>query len=148
MAQKNTEHVYTVPWNSIADVARQIEQPYGFVLRERYLSGLSCEQISEKYVLGVEFVVKDLHKAQKLFASAHLTADMLTEPEDHLLYLPAIDLVLDDGVASISYLQRKLKVGYFRAARLLDQMEADGIVGHRNGGKPRRILIGKHKTCP
>lgn len=53
----------------------------------------------------------------------------------------AIELVVDTGQASVSLIQRKFKVGYARAARIVDQMEARGIVGGFEGSKPRQILI-------
>jgi S-DNA-T family DNA segregation ATPase FtsK/SpoIIIE len=53
----------------------------------------------------------------------------------------AVELVLLTGQASASYLQRKLKLGYARAARVIDQMEEEGIVGPSEGSKPREILI-------
>ncbi len=55
----------------------------------------------------------------------------------------AIECVLEAGQASTSYLQRKLKVGYARAARLIDDMEAKGIVGTFEGSKPRQVLISR-----
>jgi S-DNA-T family DNA segregation ATPase FtsK/SpoIIIE len=53
----------------------------------------------------------------------------------------AITAVLESGQASASYLQRRLQVGYARAARLVDLMEAAGIVGPKRGAKPRDILV-------
>ncbi len=53
----------------------------------------------------------------------------------------AVELILHTGQASASYLQRKLKLGYARAARIIDQMEQEGIVGPSEGSKPREILI-------
>ena len=57
------------------------------------------------------------------------------------LFDKAVELVLHTGQASASYLQRKLKLGYARAARLIDQMEYEGIVGPSEGSKPREILV-------
>ncbi len=57
----------------------------------------------------------------------------------------AIELVIDAGQASVSLIQRKFKVGYARAARIVDQMEARGIVGGFEGSKPRQILISKQQ---
>jgi S-DNA-T family DNA segregation ATPase FtsK/SpoIIIE len=61
--------------------------------------------------------------------------------EKDLLFDKAVELVLLTGQASASYLQRKLKLGYARAARILDQMESEGIVGPSEGSKPRDILV-------
>lgn len=57
----------------------------------------------------------------------------------------AIEVFLDTNQASVSLLQRKLKLGYSRAARIVDQMEARGIVGPSEGSKPRQILITKEQ---
>jgi S-DNA-T family DNA segregation ATPase FtsK/SpoIIIE len=59
---------------------------------------------------------------------------------DDELYQDAIRVVLDAGRASTSTLQRRLRVGYGRAARLIDLMEKDGIVGPPDGAKPREVL--------
>ena len=53
----------------------------------------------------------------------------------------AVDVILETGQASVSMLQRRLKLGYSRAARLVDQMEERGIVGPFEGSKPRQLLI-------
>jgi len=53
----------------------------------------------------------------------------------------AIEIVIDAGQASISMLQRRLRVGYARAARMIDEMEARGIVSGFEGSKPRKVLI-------
>ena len=63
-----------------------------------------------------------------------------SEDEDELLP-QAISIVVESGQASVSMLQRRLKLGYARAARLVDQMEQRGIVGPFEGSKPRRVLI-------
>ena len=55
----------------------------------------------------------------------------------------AIGVVVELGQASVSLLQRRLKLGYARAARLVDQMEERGIVGPFEGSKPRQVLITK-----
>ncbi len=65
------------------------------------------------------------------------------EPDGNLdpLYDTAVRLVVSMGKASTSALQRRLRIGYGRAASLLDAMEADGIVGPPDGSKPREILV-------
>lgn len=57
----------------------------------------------------------------------------------------AIELVVDKGEASVSMLQRRFKVGYSRAARIVDQMEERGIVGGYEGSKPRKVLISRQQ---
>jgi DNA segregation ATPase FtsK/SpoIIIE, S-DNA-T family len=57
------------------------------------------------------------------------------------LYEKALELVLLTGQASASYLQRRLKLGYARAARIIDQMESEGIIGPSEGSKARGILV-------
>jgi len=57
------------------------------------------------------------------------------------LYDKAVRIVVKGGQASISHLQRRLKIGYSRAARLIDTMELDGIVGPHEGSKAREILV-------
>ena len=57
----------------------------------------------------------------------------------------AIECVIEMGMASTSMLQRKLKLGYARAARIIDQMEERGIVGPFEGSKPRQVLITKEQ---
>jgi len=69
-----------------------------------------------------------------------------SDPGDNDELLPqAIELVVDAGQASVSLIQRKFKVGYARAARIVDQMEARGIVGRFEGSKPRQVLITKQQ---
>jgi S-DNA-T family DNA segregation ATPase FtsK/SpoIIIE len=57
------------------------------------------------------------------------------------LYDSAVDVVARNRVASISFVQRRLKIGYNRAARLVEQMEAEGVVGPQEGTKPREIYV-------
>ena len=59
------------------------------------------------------------------------------------LYDDAVEVIVNTGMASVSMLQRRLKLGYSRAARLVDQMEEDGIVGPFQGSKPREVLLSK-----
>jgi len=62
------------------------------------------------------------------------------EAEDDPLFGDAVRLVVEFGKASTSLLQRRLRIGYGRAAHLIDLMEQDGIVGAADGPKPREVL--------
>ncbi len=63
------------------------------------------------------------------------------EQEKDELYMQAVRIVVETKQASVSMIQRKLRVGYTRAARMVDIMEEEGIVGPYNGSKPREILV-------
>lgn len=72
-----------------------------------------------------------------------MVADDADESDD---FLPrAIEIVVDAGMASVSLLQRKLRIGHSRAGRLIDQMEMRGIVGPHEGSKPRSVLVSKQE---
>lgn len=66
--------------------------------------------------------------------------DSVDDSSDEALMEKALKIVVDRQSASASYLQRRLKIGYNRAARLVEQMEDDGIVGPARGSKPRELL--------
>ena len=98
----------------------------------------------------VEFVKAD--------SSAHYNEDIIEHiengAEDHTsgddsdaddLLPQAIEIVVEIGQASASLLQRKLKVGYSRAGRLIDQLEERGIIGPHEGSKPRKVLMSRNE---
>lgn len=68
-----------------------------------------------------------------------------SESDGDELLPDAIECIMEAGQASTSYLQRKLKVGYARAARLIDEMEEKGIIGSFEGSKPRPVLISRQQ---
>src|ERR671920_725871 len=78
-----------------------------------------------------------------------VTADDKGNAQEHAefvkdeLYDEAARIVVSSGQASISYLQRRLRIGFSRAARLVDMMEMDGLVSAAAGGKPREVLVKK-----
>lgn len=57
------------------------------------------------------------------------------------MFRDAVQAVIDGGKASTSYLQRRLRIGYSRAARIIEEMEERGIVGPADGAKPRDVLV-------
>lgn len=63
------------------------------------------------------------------------------------LYQDAVDLIVEMQTASVSMLQRRFRIGYSRAARLIDEMELRGVVGPYEGSKPRTVLISKSEEA-
>lgn len=76
-------------------------------------------------------------------SSFNANDDSFDDSEDDELFESARELVIEAGKASASLLQRRLRVGYARAARLIDMLEERGVVGPGDGAKPREILIDK-----
>ncbi|OFK83393.1 DNA translocase FtsK [Peptoniphilus sp. HMSC062D09] len=80
-------------------------------------------------------------KIEKAIENKKIKVDDEKDP----LFKEAVELVVNDEQASISYIQRKLKVGYSRAGRIVDQMEEMGIIGPHEGSKPRKLLKTKEE---
>ena len=78
--------------------------------------------------------------------SADIAIDSTGQGEDGDEMIPkAIEVVIEQGMASTTLLQRKLKLGYARAARIIDELSEKGIVGPYEGSKPRKVLITKEQ---
>ena len=69
-----------------------------------------------------------------------------TEEEYDDRYDEAVNIVCEVGQASISMVQRRMRVGYNRAARMIEMMEREGVVGPADGAKPREVLARKEYT--
>ena len=67
-------------------------------------------------------------------------AIILDSDENDEYYHQVLKLLIEKEAVSASYLQRKLNIGYARACRILDELEANGIVGHATGATPRKVL--------
>jgi DNA segregation ATPase FtsK/SpoIIIE, S-DNA-T family len=94
----------------------------------------------------VEDTVNFVIGQQKAQYQEEMIPDDITEAVgevDDELYGDAVDLVIEMQTASVSMLQRRFRIGYTRAARLIDEMEARGIVGSYEGSKPRAVLHSK-----
>lgn len=87
---------------------------------------------------------EELELEEKTGAQSFMDALDEAEADEDLddMYEEARELVVRAGKASTSYIQRKLSIGYARAARIMDQLEDRGVVGPENGSKPREILSG------
>ena len=84
--------------------------------------------------------INDLSVIESRELEGVLSSPTSDEDEDEL-FIEALEVVTEAGKASASLLQRRLKVGYARAARLLDIMESKGIIGPGDGAKPREVYI-------
>jgi S-DNA-T family DNA segregation ATPase FtsK/SpoIIIE len=80
-------------------------------------------------------------------ADAKGAAESPSDPDSDELLVDAARLVAQSGSASVSMLQRRLRVGYTRAGRLIDMLERRGIVGPWEGSKPRQILVGRDELA-
>ncbi|ECQ6353257.1 TPA: DNA translocase FtsK [Listeria innocua] len=92
----------------------------------------------------VEDVVNYVISQQKAQYNEEMIPDDIPEVEGEVtdeLYHEAVELVVEMQTASVSMLQRKFRIGYNRAARLIDEMEQRGVVGPHEGSKPRRVNV-------
>ena len=74
-------------------------------------------------------------------SSSHQDDSMPISDERDDLFIKAVEMVIDTGQASVAMFQRKFKIGYQRAARLVDRMEEMNIIGPYEGTKPRQVLM-------
>lgn len=86
----------------------------------------------------------EIVERQKVRGMAGVGIDGASDDDDELLS-EAKELIINSGKASASYLQRRLSIGYARAARLLDLLEEAGVIGPSNGAKPREILVSQQE---
>ena len=94
-----------------------------------------CKQMPPNYLIPSFAELNEREQENASFAK-----------ESDSLYQQAFDIVISTGNASTTFLQRKLKIGYARAASLMDQLEHNGIVGPADGAKPRKIKAESRKS--
>ncbi len=120
-----------------------------------HLTRVHCAYVSEAEVKKVTAFIKEQVSPhyETAFTEAALAAEETESPaegevadERDALYEAARELVLTTGQASASFIQRRLRVGYPRAARMIEMMEEDGLVGPAIGAKPREILMKPTQT--
>ena len=112
---------------------KEVENIVDFIKKD----GVSNTEYSQQIIEQIENSMKsDKEKAMELEDGDDDTDPLLTE---------AIEMVIDMGQASTSMVQRKLKVGYARAGRIIDQMEERGIISGFEGSKPRQVLITRER---
>ncbi|MDT2612959.1 DNA translocase FtsK [Enterococcus dongliensis] len=107
-----------------------------------FISDHEVEQI-------VEFVSdqQEAHYEEKMMPTEETTSSPSENPQDEL-YEEAKALVVDMQTASISLLQRRFRIGYNRAARIVDELEDHGVIGPSTGSKPREVLLEKVEEEP
>jgi DNA segregation ATPase FtsK/SpoIIIE, S-DNA-T family len=99
--------------------------------------------VSEKEVNSITAFIKSEGEPEyneEILKQATRSSNDLSAPDDDL-FLDAADCVIRAGKASASLLQRRLRIGYARAARLLDLLEERGIIGPADGARPRDVLV-------
>ena len=115
----------------------EVEAVAGYV-KENYMADYNQQVLEE-----IEKKAQQAGKGGK--ASAAEPEPSSEELEGDEMLPAAVDVILETGQASVSMLQRRLKLGYARAARIVDEMEEKGIVGPFQGSKPRAILVTKEQ---
>lgn len=104
-----------------------------------FVSEEEIEQLVE-YVKSQQNVVYTVD----LSSSTEENHDTIDHDLDDL-FVDAVDLVVEAGQASVSMIQRRFRVGYSRAARIIDQMELQGLVGPFEGSKPREVFVSREQ---
>lgn len=98
----------------------------------------------------VERIVDFVIEQQKANYQDEMIPDEVQESAEQLdrdeLYDDVVQLVTEMQTASVSLLQRRFRIGYSRAARIIDQLELSGVVGPYEGSKPRQVLVSKHSV--
>jgi S-DNA-T family DNA segregation ATPase FtsK/SpoIIIE len=110
----------------------KLQRLHGSFVSEREVAGLA-EFLRAQ---GAPSFDEDLVRLEEESAATETRAD---DTDEH--YDRALAIVAESRNASISYLQRRLKVGYNRAARMIEQMEEEGVVGPQEGTKPREVYV-------
>ena len=92
-----------------------------------------------------EDIIQSIENANK--SDKELEAESMEEDDTDPLLMEAIDVVVETGQASTSFIQRRFKVGYARAGRIIDQMEERGVISGYQGSKPREVLLTKERLA-
>ena len=108
-----------------------------FISEEEVENVVEAIKKQEKKVEYSEKIIEEIN-------TSAMSSDVENSDTDELLE-EAIRIVVDAGQASTSLLQRRLRIGYNRAARLVEELEDQGVISSRDGGKPRHILISKQE---
>ncbi|MFA4999242.1 MAG: DNA translocase FtsK [Parcubacteria group bacterium] len=110
-----------------------------------YLTDEEIKAVSRFIIDNNEGEINELSVTEPHEIEGILSSPTDDEDEDNM-FPEALEVVSDAGKASASLLQRRLKIGYARAARLLDIMESKGIIGPGDGAKPREVYVGRERN--
>lgn len=117
--------------------------PLGAAKPVRLQGAFISENESEKVIEFVKGQINEEIKYEEEIMDTISKATIAKSSDEDDLLSEAIEFVVESGQGSASMLQRKFKIGFNRAARLIDSMEERGIVGQSEGSKPRKVLISK-----
>ncbi|HEY4500475.1 MAG TPA: DNA translocase FtsK, partial [Candidatus Paceibacterota bacterium] len=106
----------------------------------KYLADAYKDEVSEEITLTTGSISPDKSIFESTLGEDIYAQHDSAESDDDEMYEEARACVIEAGRASTSYLQRKLKLGYARAARLMDKLEERGVIGPGDGAKPREVL--------
>ena len=101
--------------------------------------------VSDEEIERVTDDAKKREKVQYLFQQDDLLEKVEQMENEDELYDEVVDFVIDHNSASTSLLQRRFKIGYNRAARMMDSLEENQIITGQNGSKPRKVLVSKEE---
>lgn len=98
----------------------------------------------ERVVASIKNKIDEVIYDQKIIKDIEVESVEKESSDDNIdeLFYDAVKIILEENSASISLLQRKMKIGYARAGRIIDEMESRSIIGKQEGSKPRKILVG------
>lgn len=119
---------------------------------------VQCAFISEDEVKSVAEYLRNRYKNElpddinlgegSISSDKSIFSSTIDDEDKDTMYEEAKKIVIEEKKASTSYIQRRLKIGYSRAARILDELEEAGVVGPANGAKPREILADRASLAP
>lgn len=124
------------------DGAESLEFPGEFIAKfYSKTKTLRSIELSNSEIKEFFDIAKSETKRNASFEKVIFDFKKVDAPEEDPLYNEAVQVVMAAGIASTSLLQRQLKIGYARAERIINEMEAKGVIGAYDGIKPRKVLI-------
>jgi DNA segregation ATPase FtsK/SpoIIIE-like protein len=104
-------------------------------------------QLAPEFQELAETRMKEINAAYLAIKAGKLQEQIVVKPSLNDLFQEALTIVTDFGRASTSVLQRRLSIGYGKAAEILDELERKGFIGPAEGSKPRKVLPAAYVAC-